>query len=151
MTRTLGLAVLAGSCLSPAPAEAPVLDVPRSLVSTVFASADMSPECMRATHHAVERMGALGAKLALVYVEEDHRAFGMAPHTGEVTIHAGLPSETHALAETATIATPGGVALRADIIVGECAEDVIAHELAHVVGLGGVVDHELLMQHWQDR
>jgi hypothetical protein len=126
------------------PATAPARQPRAQHLTTVYASSEMSPDCQRATTVAVEHLNALGGELELVFADLDHVAFWAQRH-GEVTVHDGMPTRPGDLAETTVVRSEDGDVLSADVSVGLCTPSVVAHELAHLVGLEQAVDHEALM------
>lgn len=140
--------VLAGliTCKASDPPAATVVRHKRVVapVTTVLASAEMSPDCRMAVAHAVRHLVELGAKLTLVYVDEDAPAIALEPRVGQVAVHAGIP-RGNVLSETYAWESPGGTVMRAEVVLAHCSVAVIVHELAHVVRLEGRVDYERML------
>lgn len=134
------------TCKTADPPAATVIRHTRTVapVTAVLASAEMSPDCRMATAHAVRHLVELGAKLTLVFVEEDSPAIALEPHVGQVAVHAGLP-RGNVLAETYSWISPGGAVMRAEVIVAHCSVAAIVHELAHVVKYEGRVNYERML------
>lgn len=138
------LAITASAtCQLATPAKAPARQRTAPVLTTVYASSEMAPGCQRAVTVAVEHLGALGGELELVFADLDHPAF-WAQRRGEVTVHDGLPTRPGDLAETTVVRSDDGDVVSADVTVGLCTPSVVAHELAHLVGLEVAVDYERL-------
>lgn len=100
----------------------------------VLASTDMSPDCRAAVYSGTVWFQHMGVSIDITWVEEDHPSISLEPRSGQIAVHAGIPTTPNALAETWTWRLEGTVD-KAEIVMGSCDPWVFSHEAGHALGL----------------
>ena len=80
------------------------------------------------------RLREQGTPLHLVFVPLDHRALWLEPSPGEVTVRTDFDERTPIARAVAYVWRSGDGIERAEIVIQDCALDVVLHELAIATG-----------------
>jgi len=100
----------------------------------------MSPECRVAVLAAAFWLRSeLGAELDLTWVPSEHASIALQPLPGQIAVTTGI-SDTDALSERIDYDKR-----RSLITLAYCSSWVVAHDIAHVLGIAPDIDVDLLM------
>lgn len=120
------LALVLAACLTTAPAR----DAALAPARIVYASSEMSPDCIGSVVSAVEQLRGRGVDLVLVFAPLEHRVFWLEPAPGEVSVRSDFDEHTHsAPVVTYSWLTPDNRVERAEIVFQVCMPMLALREL----------------------